>query len=211
MPDAKIVVCNLYNNSESEYNDHEKISGADDLFYLQTKYPKTNSLPLDASIHDEKDRKGRYITSGFRNSNNPNFFTEGFNIGYEYFKDEKSKVLMLAEDHYFTNGKTLKELNDNEWDFAYAQLGLKPHWMNASIIGFIPSKYYNIFPLNVYAHLYDSFYIERHLDNVLFSKLDKSFKKYIIQNRKDFDYKGDGQYTNSSDVIELDLKKVGII
>ena len=83
--------------------------------------------------------------------------------------------------------------------------------MNASIIGFIPSKYYNIFPLNAYAHLYDSFYIERHLDNVLFSKLDKSFKKYIIQNRKDFDYKGDGQYTNSFDVIELDLKKVGII
>lgn len=211
MPKAKIVVCNLYNNDKSEYDQQEKIVDADEVFYLKTKYPKTNDIPLDASINSEKDKKGRYITSGYRNPNNSNFFTEGFNICYEYFINEHDKVIVLAEDHYFTNGETLKELNNNDWDFAFAPFGNHSSWINASILGFIPSKYSSVFPLPECTKVYPDYYVERHLSDVLFKKIDPSLKKYLIRNRKTLDYMGDGQYTNSSDVIEQHLKEAGII
>ena len=124
---------------------------------------------------------------------------------------EHQRKNLEDEDHYFTNGETLKELNNNNWDFAYAQYGKQPSWINASILGFIPSKYSSVFPLPECTKVYSDYYVERHLSDVLFKKIDPSLKKYLIRNRKTSNYMGDGQYTNSSDVIEQHLKEAGII
>ena len=99
VPNAKIVCLNLYKRRANEYKNHS-FFGINDLFYRRSKY----------------DSKG---LGGWGNDQNSLFFSEGYNYIYDYFKHiKKMKILILAEDHFFTNGQTIKEFIDQDFDIA---------------------------------------------------------------------------------------------
>lgn len=165
---------------------------------LKTKYTSSKA------IHDHVDPSQ---TSGFANPDNGLYFCEGYNAIFNRFKTYSEKIIMLAEDHYTTKGHYLKELDENDWDVAFAS-GFSPTSnVNASIIGIVPSKLTNIFPLPET----NKVPIETTLTKALIGKIKKRKRVYQLKCRNWIDYCGDGQYTNSSEIIEKDLKAHGII
>lgn len=167
-------------------------------FKAKTQYISKN--PVQDHIDSTK-------TSGYANPDNAKYFTEGFNLIQAKFKHHDKKVLVLAEDHFFTTGATLKELNENDWHIAYASGYNGDHHANGSILGFNPARVNHLFPLK------ENFAgtIEDSLGKQLISKIKKVSNLYLIKNRKWIDYCGDGIYTNSSKEMEEELRKAGII
>lgn len=196
MPNVKIYCYSFYKEKKEEYAEQEFLHPYIVNKFLKTKFVNPANKPLD-DIDSTK-------TSGFQNADNVKYFVEGYNAIYEDFKDEKEKVLILAEDHYFTNGLTLTELYRNDFDLAYAPWD---HDMdaNASILCIRFANIPYIFPIPENGPP-----IERHLGDKLVNNVHPS-KRYMIRNRRHADYFGDGKYTNSSEEIEKELRLAKIL
>lgn len=198
IPDIKIFCYSLYKHSISEYSNEEKLLPFITEFKAATKYLGKNEI---------QDHVDTTKTNGYANPDNAKYFSEGFNLIQDKFKHWDEKVLMLAEDHFFTTGKVLKELLENNWHVAYASGYAGEHHANGSILGINPSKVNHLFPLK--ENYKDT--IENSLGDQLIRKIKNKSNLYCIKNRKWIDYCGDGIYTNSSIDIENELKKVNII
>lgn len=180
-PDADIYVICFYKNSKEEYDSQEPLDvDPSKVFYHQTKY---------------KDGKH----SGGTNSA---IWAEGYNVTYEHFKDYNGKVLMLAEDNFFTTGQTLKELHAEDYVLGYAKYGRSA---NASMICLEMQEVHEAFPLPEVT-VYD---IETVILFYLTEKVNK--KIYYVSTRDLENYMGDGVFTESVDVARQALQKAGII
>lgn len=130
-------------------------------------------------------------------------FQKGNNFIYEEFKNHDGVITMLAEDHFFTSGQTIRELSSENYDLAIAP------WhdeMNGSIIGIRPSAMGGIFPISESSRNP----VERSLKNNLMNKISDN-KTLRLSTRKELNYMGDGFYTNNADEIEKALKENQII
>lgn len=124
------------------------------------------------------------------NQANNVFFSEGYNILYDILKDRDDKVLMLAEDHFFTTGQTLAELENEEFDAAYAPWNTGA---NGSILCLRPKRVGRFFPISE----------ERaNVEGVLGWWVKRIPNVRVITTRNELDYKGDGYYANTYDEIE---------
>ena len=83
-------------------------------FYKKDCKEYQSQPPLDSSIHNIYRKTNIVVSSSYGNTNNGAIFEEGYNEIYEIFKDYDGKILILAEDHFFTSGKILKEFKENE-------------------------------------------------------------------------------------------------
>ena len=214
-PDMKIYCLSLCKHDMSEYANQEPLLPFIEEFTAQTKYVNKENNNLD----DVDTTK----TSGFDADDNGAYFTEGYNLIFNRFKTSDEVVLMLAEDHYFTTGQTLKEIVDTtgQWDICYGDADSERAGYlrgNGSILGIVPSKVRHLFPM--VEHLHTT--IEWMVGNLLLRQLPEdrihclsTRKWYVNPNGLDNngwpDYCGDGLYTNSSEVMIEDLKKAGII
>ena len=201
LPNAEIYCYSLYKASMDEYVEQEKLADYITEFTGPTKYISGKA------VHDHVDASQ---TSGFANPLNGAFFMEGFNLIFEKFKDLDEPILMLAEDHYFTTGETLKEVVENDWDVCYAEWDATPPELvnraNGSILGIVPVKVAHLFPVPEVT----TCAIEWLIPGYILQHISPD-RRYRLTTRHAIDYCGDGMYTNSSEVIEQELKKAGII
>lgn len=179
IPDAEIYLFNLYvddiNLNDIDINLFKKIES------FQTKY---------------------ILGDGCYSPNNGFYYTEGFNIILDYFKDRDDKLLILDENHFFTNGNTLNELINNNFDVASSIWGeMGP---NASCICLDIQKTKNLFPLPE-----KKSFIENILQEQLMNK--KNLIYYNITNRQSEWYHNDGVWTNDVNVMKTMLKTCNII
>lgn len=202
IPNAEIHCITFYENNPEEYNFQEPLLPFIHEKKVKTKYPNTNGKP-----HDHPDITA---TSGQGNPDTTKFFTEGYNEIWKLLRHREEKVLMLGEDCFFTTGAVLKELLDNQNSYAVAfgswcWWGYEEKWANATCICFDFKLLNGIFPIQEDGPAF----IEAHLYNLL-TKIPPEYR-YCIKHRTFEDYHGDGIRTNSSLVIEQELKKAGII
>ena len=204
VPNAKFFCWSFYDKTPAEYDSHEPLDPDIENTFVKTLYPNTTGLPTDNIWNTDPNFK----TSGYANFDNIKFFVEGFNLMFEKFKNIDEKVFMLGEDCYFTNGQVLKEIQENDFDLAYAPWehisGLD---VNACFVCIKPANVKHCFPLDPRQER-PGITIETKLGYDLVQKISKVYK---IKNRKGRNYFGDGSYTNSSLKIEEDLKAVGIL
>lgn len=111
IPDAELYCVSYYKNDPSVYDDQEPLDKDIQQFLLRTKYVN------EGAIHDHEDSTK---TSGYQNADNVKYFVEGYNDIIKLFADVVEKVLILGEDHYFTTGAVLNELQNNDFHLAYA-------------------------------------------------------------------------------------------
>lgn len=133
------------------------------------------------------------------NQSNNVFFSEGYNILYSILKDVDDKVLLLAEDHFFTTGATIAELEGAEFNVAYAPWNTGA---NGSILGVRPARLKSRFPISEAREC-----VEKILGNWAMSIP----ACHVISTRNELDYKGDGFYANTYDeiiptIIKLEAK-----
>mgnify|MGYP001419492784 FL=1 len=214
MPNAEINCVCFYDKDVSEYDNFEKICGVDNIIYKKTSYPNDTNISPEISNNQK--------TSGSLGSRNLKIFTEGYNTIFSEVKNRDEKVLLLTEDHFFTNGKTLKELLNSDFSLAYARFGKGVHTIkqndrflpNASIICFLPKKIKHLFPLNLVTTKNSkdpwSNAIEYHLKKILIDRV-KLNELHIISTRNHANYMGDGLLTNDYLDIENRLKNCDII
>jgi hypothetical protein len=180
IPDAEIYLFNLYkdviNLDELDINLFEKIES------FQTKY---------------------ILGRGDNSPNNGYYYTEGFNIIHNYFQNLNDKLLILDENHFFTNGNTLKELLSNDFDVA-SGLWQQGNIRNASCLCINPLKTKHLFPLPEIKE-----YIEIILRDYFFK--DKTLISYDIKNRQGEYYHNDGVWTNDVNIMKTMLKTYNII
>ena len=176
-------------------------------FYKKDCKEYQSQPPLDSSIHNIYRKTNIVVSSSYGNTNNGAIFEEGYNEIYEIFKDYDGKILILAEDHFFTSGKILKEFKENEcdiflggWDF----LGLDGKTYtggNGSILGLKPQSLKDLFPLDecekypkdlVIEYLLYLAFIEKNIDKTV----------YVSKFRSGQNYGGDGCYTNRSNFVK---------
>lgn len=198
LPDVPVHCFTLYKENMTEYKDQPKLLPFITEHIHKTKYISNNPV---------QDHKDPTKTSGFANLDNGKYFAEGYNLIQDNFKNLDDKVLILAEDHFFTTGVTLKELVDNEWHIAFAPGYNNKQNANGSILGINPNKVKHLFPINEKLRIP----VEQLLTENLVKRIKKVSSVYKIKNRKWVDYCGDGKYTNSSEEMEEEMKKVGII
>jgi hypothetical protein len=196
LPDAKIYCISLFKHTEHEYDTQEPLDADITNIFKPTKWVLDNGKP-----HDHADDTQ---TSGWAYPDNAKLFSEGINLVYEEFKHTNEKVLMLAEDHFFTSGETLRLLLCNEYDFAFGTWDTNTD-VNGSIIGFRPQALSHLFPIDE-----GSGSVEQHLENQLTLKIDPT-RRYRMPTRKHTNYGGDGIYTNSSAKMTRLLTNAGIL
>ncbi len=197
-PDTDFHAINLCKEGPEEYSGFPEVNGLNQ-WYAKTMY--VNDL---SNIYDGKD------TSGYANVDNTYYFLEGYNLIYEKFRNLESKLLILAEDHFFTNGATLKEIVENDFDLAYARWDSSSTAANASIVCLRPSCCSSIFPLKEPERKYPG--VEDYLShNLIAPAISLGLKIHVISTRKNTDYSNDGFYTNSSREIATALKEAGIL
>lgn len=151
-----------------------------------------NLIPLPPS--QIFPRKTKYVA---RNRNNVEswrpgnclFFSEGYNVIYDIFKDYDGKLFACNEDQFFTNGNTINELKQNEFDFAWANwCWPDENTVNGSIFCFNPSKCSALFPMPE-----DHTYVDKRLyQHIVETQHQHGLKLYKMLNRVGEDYKGDG-------------------
>ena len=195
IPDAKVICVSLYEHSIEEYRDQPPLQGVDVSYCGETKFKKDNPRPLDFDGQ----------TSGYGHPLNASFFSEGFNIAVNLLKNVEDKVLLINEDHYFTTGVTLRLLQKTDFTVAYANWD-SPHSVNASILCLKPNKVAHLFPISEVSQSA----VEKHLFEHIVSKIP-SEEQFVIPTRYCKDYFGDGHYLNSSDLINQDLIRAGIV
>lgn len=197
IPKAKIICTSFYKHDINEYDQMEPLLPSIENHFFKTKYINPTNKP-----HDHIDSTK---TSGWANSDNCHFFTEGYNCAFELVKETDEKVLLLAEDHFFTTGKVLNELQQNDFSVAYAPWDNETD-ANASILCIRPHRVKHLFPISESPGLM----IEHRLRDELISKVDQS-ELYKIIHRRRINYFGDGFYTNSSYDIRNALIESAII
>jgi hypothetical protein len=196
LPYAPIYCLSLYKENQSEYDEQEPLDDEISVIYRQTKIVFNNGKPLD---HVDSAQ-----TAGYGNMDNAKVFSEGINLVQDYFKDVNDKVLVLAEDHFFTTGAVINELIEHDFDFAYAGWDHE-HDVNGSIMCLRPKRLQHLFPIDE-----NGTHVESHLRHHLKEKVPAE-RLYCIQNRTGPDYKGDGMYTNSSEDMIKMLTEAGIL
>jgi len=187
LPNAKVYLFNIYEFLTREGLDQHIFDG---IFDFEAKY------------------SGKIWGPGEGSPSNGLYFTEGINHIFNTFSNIEEKVVILDEDHFFTSGKTLGELDSIDYDFAWAYwFAPEPHPldMSASILSFRPNKVSHLFPLPERVQ-----FIETLLRIELHEKLIGSCKIHKITTRDHGDYHGDGKFTNSHQVIQEELRKAGI-
>ena len=194
LPDAEFYCVSFYKESEAEYEREEPLDSSIKNTYLKTKYiAKGGTKPPD-SLKDED-------TSGWGDPGNGFIFSEGYNAIFNLFQDVDEKVLILAEDHFFTNGLVLNELTENEFDLALAPWG---YGFNASILCLRPSRLSHIFPITDHNGMVE-YVVGRNFHQKAEANLNVT---YLIKSRNEIDYFGDGFYTNSSEQVKQAVDKL---
>jgi len=187
LPDSKIYLFNIYETLSRENLDIDVFDG---VFDFEAKY------------------SGKIWGTGEGSPSNGLYFTEGINHIFDKFSSTAEKVLILDEDHFFTTGATLKELEENDYDFAWAYwFAPDPHPldMSASILSFRPAKVSHVFPLPERVQ-----FIETLLRTELHEKLINTCNLHKITTRDHGDYHGDGKFTNDANFIAENLRNAGI-
>lgn len=206
VPSAEIYCITFYENDINEYDEQPALLPFIHEKKVKTKYPNTNGKP-----HDHLDFSA---TSGQANPESTKYFSEGYNQIWDLLNHRNEKVFMLGEDSFFTTGEVLKEVMNPENFYAVAfgswcWWGYEEKWANAAFICFdfkiIKEVFPNMFPISEEGPSA----IENHLYNLLV-KIPSEYR-YIIKHRTFENYHGDGIRTNSSVIIEQELKKVGIV
>lgn len=201
-PDARMVCFSFYKHDPAEYDAMEPLLDFIEDERVQTKYVNTTGKPQD---HEDSTQ-----TAGYGNTDNVLWITESFNVIHDWFRAVDDKVLMLFEDHFFTTGKTLRELEENDFDLAYAEWD-KPRvcWYeaNASIVCMRPARYTSLFPLEERktGELIETILGRYLVLNTIQSRLHR------ISTRSGINYGGDGIYTNSSADMRWEMMQAGLI
>jgi hypothetical protein len=187
-PNIEIYCLNLFINNKDEYSDYINLFNELNVkvFYGLKKY--------------------NFESSAEGSKNNGLYFTEGINKMYQLSSD-KTKVLMLDEDSFFTSGETIKFLLENEFDLAYGVWPAPDNktilQINGSIIAFNCVSTKSIFPINEYVE-----YIENLLGNEVYEKcLSLGLKTIPIPTRNYTNYGNDGVHTNDINKIREELTK----
>ena len=132
------------------------------------------------------------------NSINTLFFSEGYNAVYDHFKDYNGKLLCMNEDQFFTTGKTIQDLKENDFDLAWANWNWPTNLsVNGSILCFNPSKCSSLFPLPEFPVFVDSCYYEF----IVARQKRHQLKLYKMKYRNGEDYGNDGIRTNNYHVM----------
>jgi hypothetical protein len=199
LPNAQIHCFTLYKESMDEYADQDPI-----LPWIHHHTGQTQFV-CGKTVYDHVDERQ---TNGYAHPENGVFFTEGYNIMHEHFKQQDEPLLMLAEDHFFQTGATLRELLENDWDVAYAD-GDSPDATkaNGSILAIRPARVAHLFPMPCHFGLPA---IEWVIGGHLLRHIPEN-RLHRLSTRKWINYCGDGIYTNSSEVMEQELRKAGIL
>lgn len=199
LPNASIHCLTLYKESMDEYASQEPL-----LPFITESTEKTKFVS-GKEIHDSENPS---LVSGVAHPNNGAFFAEGYNLIFEKFRGSDEKLLMLAEDHFFTSGQTLREIVEVDWDVAYAGW---TDWgdyrnVNGSILAVVPSKVDEYFPILEQENMM----VEWLFWHGLVGRVEKD-RVHEFTTRRETDYSGDGLYTNSSNIMEIKLKEAGIL
>lgn len=199
LPNAQIHCFTLFEKSMDEYADQDPL-----LDFIQHHTGPTQFV-CGKTVYDHVDER---LTNGYAHPENGVFFTEGYNLMHEYFKDQEEPLLMLAEDHFFTTGATLRELLETDWDVAYADGdSADASKANGSILALRPARVAHLFPMPCHFGLPAiEWVIGGHL--LRFIPPDRLHR---LSTRNWIDYCGDGRYTNSSEVMAADMRKAGIL
>jgi len=195
-PDIDIRCLFLYDTNPSEYDSEIEIFKSLDV----TCY-------LDKKTYNFKNR------SGAGSALNGYYFTEGINKIYNIVKDIDTKVLILDEDSYFTNGNTINFLLSNKFDLGWAywkcpssgaiKYPKRDIGINGSILAINPKKLNKYFPIPEVEE-----YIEYLLGFELYDKcLNDGLSVVKIPTRLYNDYCEDGIFNNDKEVIIRDLTK----
>lgn len=155
--------------------------------------------------------KGKYdLGTGAGSPVNGYYFTEGINYAFQCFRETNEKIVVIDEDHFFTTGMQIKDLEENEYDMAWAYWTAPPPSsefdVSGAIISFRPLSVKDLFPLPERCQ-----YIEHLLREEFLKKLPVNCISYKMKYRNYINYYGDGIFTNDYREIEKELKKVGII
>lgn len=188
LPSAEIHVLNLFKREPSEYDTLETLNvPPENIFFKQTKYISTSG--------------------GSNHPHSNTLFSEGYNYIFERFKDRDGKLLMLCEDQFFTSGKTLKELQEHDFDLGYGNWAFESgnDNVNGSFLCVKPIRVAHLFPIPEH-----TLGVEEVLKNELVSKIPKE-KQYVVTTRKREDYCGDGCYTNDVRTMRIVCYKAGLI
>ena len=197
LSDVKICCVLQYDSEENEYDDF--IKKASLLNNVEFKFVKK-----------------KYNFGGAHFSPvNGYYFSEYANAVAELFPTF-SKVVILDEDNYFTNGETLKWFKNTDFDLAcsywtapnpHSLYKTKPELeMNASIFAINMQKLHSLFPISEaeeYCEL-----IFGHEIHYKAKKLGCDIK--IIPTRNHDNYHGDGTWTNNFEVMKNHLIQAGI-
>ena len=196
-PDLEINCLFLFDEKPSEYND------------VLPQFAK-----LGVNIHFDKKTYNFGNPSAVGSKYNGFYFTEGVNkihqICLDY--DIREKVLMVDEDHFFTTGKTIDYLLENDFDLAVGKWvsppskNKPPFEPNASIICVKPHNMVDIFPIPAKEE-----YVEFLWGWELVEKAKKLGRNIVkIPTRVQTNYHKDGVHTNDINVIKKELKKHNI-
>lgn len=119
-----------------------------------------------------------------------------------HFKDCDEKVLILAEDHFFLTGDTLRELNEKEFDIAYAPWdSISDKGANGSLLCLRPNRIHSRVPE-----------VRQPIEGLLMRWIEgQNVVKHGLSTRNQLDYKGDGFYTNSVDEVRNALQNAKIL
>ncbi len=190
-PDADIYCLCQYKEKASEYDALEPLNlPLFKIFYRQSKY--TNLGPSKA------------------NQYNNLFFTEGYNQIFDFVQKEhenkNESMLLLAEDHFFTTGNTLNELDNIDCDVAYGSWDAEnSSGANGSILYFLPEVAKYFFPIHEQHTT-----IEKSLKDSFIRKFNEK-RAHRITTRNELNYGGDGKYSNDYEEIKGELIKAGIL
>lgn len=187
-PDIDIRCLLLYETHSTEYDTHKPL-----LENLKV------TLYFDKKTYDFGPAMGSDL--------NGYYFTEGINKMQRLVAD-KSKVLFLDEDQFFTTGATIQFLLDNNFDLAYgtwpAPLGAIPRptvEINGAIVAIDSQKLNHLFPLPEHRE-----YIELLLGRELHDKaVSQGFNVIKIPTRTYTNFGNDGLHTNSIEEMRSTL------
>lgn len=201
LPNARIYCLTLYKQSMDEYADQDPLDSYIEEWTAQTKW----NSGIDIHDHIENGK-----CSGYAHPLNGCFFTEGYNFIYDRFSNLSEKVLMLAEDHYFTTGDTLREVIKEEWDACWCGWdGDNPEIANASFLGVRPTVVAPFFPLTEAPGM-----VEYRIGAEFIHRIQISghpAKTHQLSTRHSIDYHGDGRCVNSSELIRQHMEESGLL
>lgn len=212
VPENKIYCVDFYDN-EYDFENLNKIKlSKNNIIIEQSKYyfDKTNrSLCVRYKIDQDWIKRKHYEKTSdhiepydhtycdlndLPNSINTLFFSEGYNVVYDNFKNYDGKILCINEDQFFTTGKTIEDLKQNDFDLAWANWNWPTEYtVNGSILCFVPNRCNSLFPLPELPVFVDSCYYEFIVTRQPKHKLNLYKMKY----RNGENYFGDGIRTNS--------------